>query len=195
MLAIPGLFIATLVAAGFAKRTEPLPITPSTGIPKQLLGAALISLGVWIPILLAIQPEQRLRFRVEDALRSGRIDEAIAEMSNRARADFPPVWDPPPRLLYQEAVPTMSRIREGLLRQPSSEWVRELFLEKSRTNLVRNFGFRFTSQPVENLFEQLKRQKSPDLSVLRFHLEFDPEVSASDRIAMQKALDSDFKAK
>ncbi|MBL8877091.1 MAG: hypothetical protein JNM86_14955 [Phycisphaerae bacterium] len=195
MLAIPGLFIATLVAAGFAKRTAPLPITPSPAIPKPLLGFALISIGVWIPILIAVQPEQRLRFRTEEALRAGRVDEAIAEMSSRIRADYPPVWDPPPRLLYEETLPTMTSVREGLLKQRAADWVRELFLEKSRTKLARSFGFSFNSQPIENLVEQLKAQKVPDLSVLRFHLEFDPDVSASDRLAMQKALDSDFKAK
>jgi hypothetical protein len=76
------------------------------------------------------QPEQRLRWAVERELRSGNIETAIATMSAHQRGDFPPHWDPPPRVGYGEKHPPLLEVMETVLASNPKPWVRQLFVEK-----------------------------------------------------------------
>lgn len=94
------------------------------------LGVA--SLLVWIPVLPLTQPEQRLRNEVENDLRGGRIHRALATMSAHDRGDFPPHWEPPPRIGYGERQPPILNVVETLLAMDAEPWVVDLFLDKLR---------------------------------------------------------------
>lgn len=101
---------------------------PATGISAWLLGVA--ALLVWIPILPMTQPEQQLRRDVEQDLRGGRIDRALTTMSEHDRVDFPPHWDPPPRIGYGETSPSIIDVLEIAVKSDVAAWVLEVFQQK-----------------------------------------------------------------
>ncbi|MEQ8785445.1 MAG: hypothetical protein RIC55_04070 [Pirellulaceae bacterium] len=97
------------------------------------VAASLLVVGV--ALLPLAQPEQQRRWIVEDQLRHGRIDEALQFMSKLDRDDFPPYWDPPPRIGYGERKPDMWSILKLVQEEKIAPWVREVYIEKlvSRT--------------------------------------------------------------
>jgi hypothetical protein len=84
----------------------------------------------WLFPMLVTQREQHLRQQVESLLRSDQVCEGLKLMSAHERADFPPHWEPPPRLAYQEAEPDMADVMECLVAQPGHDWVLEIFTDK-----------------------------------------------------------------
>jgi len=120
--------IGALVAAILARpswQTVAPDDLPSAGRSLDVL--ALASVVVWAFVLPFTQPEQQLRYRVEQNLTQGRIAEALAEMSAHEPTDFPPHWDPPPRLAYGQKVPPLLDVLEEIERRPPADWVAELF--------------------------------------------------------------------
>jgi hypothetical protein len=95
---------------------------------------AVASLVVWVPVLPLTQPQQQLRRQVERDLRGGRIRQAVELMSAHQRGDFPPHWDPPPRLAYGQYRPQPLEVLE-VASTSGSDWVRELYLEKLQTDI------------------------------------------------------------
>ena len=91
---------------------------------------AVFSVGIWAVILPITQPEQLNRRRAEDDLRNGRIEEALAEMSAHSPADYPPQWEPPPRIGYGERSPLIFDVMEVVVEKPPAPWVREIYVEK-----------------------------------------------------------------
>jgi hypothetical protein len=61
----------------------------------------VVSLLIWPFVLPFTQPEQQRRWQVENAMRNGKIAEALAFMAQHEPRDFPPYWDPPPRIAYR----------------------------------------------------------------------------------------------
>lgn len=51
-------------------------------------------------------------------------------MSKYQRSDFPPHWDPPPRMGYGENTPPLLEVLEAVCSNRSRPWVRALFLDK-----------------------------------------------------------------
>jgi hypothetical protein len=106
-----------------------------SGVRRSLWGLALASVAVWGLVLPFTQPEQVLRRRAERALESGRIAEALREMGRRSLEEYPPGWDPPPRLGHHREEPPLVEVIEALVAEPSAEWVRRSYLEKLRLEL------------------------------------------------------------
>lgn len=92
-----------------------------------LVAAAFL---IWIPILPYTQAEQQLRYQVEQDLKAERIEAALQTMSAHKRSDFPPHWDPPPRIGYPDPHPHIVNVIEVALRLPASDWVQEVYREK-----------------------------------------------------------------
>src|SRR5262245_32656038 len=103
---------------------------PSSPVGLWLLGLA--SVAVWAFVLPVTQSEQMLGHRVEWDLKHGRIAEALAVMSAHEPTDFPPHWEPPPRIGYWETNPPVLDVMEIILVDPPAPWVRDLFFEKFR---------------------------------------------------------------
>jgi hypothetical protein len=61
---------------------------------------AAVFLAIWLPILPFTQREQLLRTQVENDMKGGRIADALAVMSTHRQDEFPPHWEPPPRLNF-----------------------------------------------------------------------------------------------
>jgi hypothetical protein len=135
--------IAAAVAAFAGRRRWRLPREtrqPAMPVSRPVWLLAAASIVVWTPILFITQPEQQLRYAVERDLRSGRIETAIALMSAHERSDFPPHWDPPPRVGYGEKKPPMLDVMEMVVAARPAPWVRELFVEKYRNFIGRGYG-------------------------------------------------------
>ena len=107
-------------------------------IARHLWACASAALAIWILILPLTQPAQQLRRQVERDLRAERIREALATMSAHNRDDFPPHWDPPPRMGYGETVPSVSTIVEHLNEVPVNAWVGAIYVEKFSETLGLN---------------------------------------------------------
>jgi hypothetical protein len=102
-------------------------------------GMWLLAVGsvlIWLPILPLVQAEQLLRWRVERDMRGGRIAEGLELMSRRQQSDFPPGWDPPPRIGYGEKSPHILEVMDVLLAQQPASWVRGVYAEKLRRYIV-----------------------------------------------------------
>jgi hypothetical protein len=54
------------------------------------------------------QKEQQLRYEAEHLLRAGDVAAAFRAMSSRQRSEYPPIWDPPPRMGYLESTRGMT---------------------------------------------------------------------------------------
>lgn len=120
------------VAASRWRPREPIAAlqSPARRVSRSAWGLALAALAVWPFVLPFTQSEQQLRRVVDDELREGRIREALAIMNLHRRDDFPPHWDPPPRVGYGEQEPSPLAVMELLVATQNRPWVRELFSEK-----------------------------------------------------------------
>ncbi|MEX2173386.1 MAG: hypothetical protein WD872_03430 [Pirellulaceae bacterium] len=126
-------FIGTLVVALRPEprwEYQPPNVPPAEPVARHLWAIAAVTLLVWIPILPFTQHEQQLRSRVERDLRGGRIRAGLATLSAHERGDFPPHWDPPPRVAYREKLPDIVAVQEELLTLPAQPWVRAIYDEK-----------------------------------------------------------------
>jgi hypothetical protein len=159
-------------------------------IAHSAWGFAVCALVVWVPILPITQPEQQLRWRVESDLRAGRIESALDTMSSHGRTDFPPHWEPPPRVGYGERMPSLvSILTVAYFREP--DWVRAAYFEK----LDHHEGgwawlwFSADEKDVDRLLDFLERlpSNSPVLRSVRLSLKSDLEHKSRVRTATRKA--------
>jgi hypothetical protein len=129
----PILAIIVAFARWTERRTAPEPaIAPRRGPaargPFVFAVACLLGLAALLPLT---QPAQRLRSDAEQLLRRGALRAAVAEMSRHARADYPPLWDPPPRLGWPEAQkPDVLAVLGVIADHGSAEWVRAVYVDK-----------------------------------------------------------------
>jgi len=130
-LSLP-LWIAGAVAVTCVSKPHwqaPRPAEPVASRGLTIL--AIASVMVWLLILPFTQPEQILRRRVEQALREGRIADALAEMSAHERSDFPPHWDPTPPATGKQMFPELpGGIWSEMEKAPLAPWVTDFFREK-----------------------------------------------------------------
>lgn len=143
VLSFPVWFFGTIAVAmnkSLSWRTATMVLRDQRRVAPSawLLGVA--ALLVWIPLLPLTQPEQQLRREVENDLRGGQIRRALATMSAHDRGEFPPHWDPPPRIGYGERQPPVLDVVETLFAMDAGPWVVDLFLEKLRNRAGDRYG-------------------------------------------------------
>jgi hypothetical protein len=122
-------------------------------LPQQrtsplLWSLAGVSVLIWLLPLPFTQAEQALRHQAETDLRNNRVREALELMSAHDRDDFPPHWDPPPRLGYREATPDMMDVMAHLDVLSAKDWVRQTYAKK--------FGNSLRGERFEGVWDQLK---------------------------------------
>ena len=120
-----------------------------------LLPAA--ALAVWPFVLPQTQPEQRLRRTVEQLLVTGRIADALQFMSQHERKDFPPHWDPPPRIGYTGSTPPLLDIIEEIVAHPPADWVRLVYVNKLRDRFGDSYGYEFSFYWASLTLDQRER--------------------------------------
>ncbi len=162
---------------------------------RGLLIVAGVSIVAFVPLLVWAQPEQALRHRVEGLLLSGRISEGLAAMSAHPYEEFPPDYNPPPRLGYRETRPPMGAVRAAMRENWPADWVAELYLYKTR----REIGKQYFADPTEEYFADFIHDIDSEWALERanelreafeFLLEFDPTLPETNREAMRRLLDA-----
>jgi hypothetical protein len=93
-------FVLALVATNGKLALKSSNVIFSNQERKGLWIVAIASLLLWLPILPFTQREQRLKTQVETAMEQGRVADALAVMSEHRQNEFPPQWEPPPRLNF-----------------------------------------------------------------------------------------------
>lgn len=126
------LFIATLVARARCKpeRTFSRVATTAPHKSRATVGFAVASILVWFAALPFTQPEQRLRWIVDDHLEHGQILEALGIMSGNPLDAFPPGFDPRPRLWAGQATPDIGDIMDAIVSTHQADWVRAIYVQK-----------------------------------------------------------------
>jgi hypothetical protein len=104
--------------------------SPSSPVTWSSWLVAAVSIAGWTAVLPVTQGEQRNRWRVTRDMRAGRIEDALRFMSSLDPDDFPPHWDPPPRLGYGEQRPPFLEVLDAVIRGDTAPWVNAVYLGK-----------------------------------------------------------------
>lgn len=134
ILTLPLWLITTTIAGAFFSggwAVAPSGAAEARWRPSHGVLAMLACVAVVMGVLLAtFQPAQSRRYEASRLLRED-FGAGLAFMSRHERTDFPPIWDPPPRLWFPKLKPSMPEVRQQLAKDQSTPWVRAMFLEKS----------------------------------------------------------------
>jgi hypothetical protein len=131
ILTAPVWGIGGLIAFFTGRPSWHVPVGAAEGGPSRGTWALAVgSILVWLPILPWTQSEQLLRWQVERDLHAGRIAEGLELMSRHDQSDFPPGWDPPPRVGYGERNPPLDEVMRVLRGGDYAPWVWAVYTEK-----------------------------------------------------------------
>jgi hypothetical protein len=164
------------------------PTAPSPP-PRAAIACAFLALAFWIAMAMIVQPEQRRRFAADAMLRSGRVADALVEMSTHQRSDYPPMWDPPPRPSWHINEPSIDRLREGLSSGKFAPWVEAIFWEKCWLDLRRGV-FRWTAVADWGRFVSNAPPEPEWWVALSLHAQHDPRLTLEERSALAALLDA-----
>ena len=124
------IWLVGTLGVGFGRRGWSWLATPMPGQVARLTWViAALTLVMWIPSMFYTQPEQVRRRSVERAFRSGRTADAVAILTKHERDDFPPYWDPPPRVTYGETKGILD-VTEAVVALPEGHWLRDVYARK-----------------------------------------------------------------
>ena len=187
ILLLPVWLIGVICVAVFGRNKDSRPWqTPASNsqvrwtVSKPAWAMAVLAVVIWLPVLPQIQIEQQNRRTATVDLRAGRIDQAIRFMSQRTPDDFPPHWNPPPRLGYGEEQPPYYAVLNAVLRDDVADWVRQLYVDKL---VFHSSSMRHPVHVSELNDEQLRRY----LDLLR-EIPEGPEVAASHEFQVHQYL-------
>jgi len=105
-----------------------LDVVRRVSTPLWVVAAIFLLMG--FAVLPFGQPAQQRRFIVEKQLYNGELDAAVEYAAEFSRNDFPPVWDPPPRLGYGKDRPSPIDVLEAIEKHNGPEWLREIYVGK-----------------------------------------------------------------
>lgn len=141
--------LGALIAMAISRRSaRVLPTSPLSH--RCWTQVMTISIAIWIVPLLLAQPEQARRHAVTKLFENGDVPSALAELSRHPRADYPPRWEPPPRLGYGESTPDLSEIRAALDENGAADWVAAAYIKKIDRHTLEK-AFPFTSDWLDAL--------------------------------------------
>lgn len=109
-------------------------------VSKPLWGLGAAMLLVWVFILPKTQPPQQLRRVTENDLQYGQMEETIRAMSKHSINDYPPNWDPPPWPGYGKNSPSLMKVLNIVMNEPTAEWVKEIYLAKFERQLRNEYS-------------------------------------------------------
>lgn len=99
-------------------------------LPRRLWGLPIAVAAMIAAFLPGTQAEQRLRYQVEQDFKRGEIEAGVRLMSEHARGDFPPNWDPPPRTYRIDRLLILAEMLPLIEDPKTATWVRDVYLEK-----------------------------------------------------------------
>jgi hypothetical protein len=104
-------------------------------VSPQLWGVAISCVLIWVCILPWTQPEQRHRHEVSALFANGKYSEMMAYLSSHRRSEFPPHWELPPRLGWDDNSllrPQFNQFYDLIaasLRPGITDWVRQSYVD------------------------------------------------------------------
>lgn len=195
ILSAPVWILGALISLVGFRPMWPVVTHPKPERARGLLIVAGVSIVAFVPLLVWAQPKQALRHRVESLLLSGRISEGLAEMSAHPYEDFPPDYNPPPRLGYRETRPPMDAVRAAMREQWPAEWVAEAYLYKTRREIGMRYYFDPSEDPIADHFLDTESEWSLERAKemrdeFEFLLDFDPSLTDANREAITRLLEA-----
>ncbi len=157
------------------------------------------ALAIIVPLFATAftQSEQIHKREAERLLRTGQVAEAFAMMSRFAEGEFPPHWDPPPRLGRNDRIPDLESVHHVMLQQWPADWVARIYLDKMHQAVLQNV-FPYSHQwgwpdiVKEELGESLRvyqvKQVAAHSEMIEFLRDRDPDLTAEDRRAIDLLL-------
>jgi hypothetical protein len=116
-------------------------------------------------------------------------------MSAHEPGDFPPHWDPPPRLAYRHARPDIGLVQDCVNQMELKPWVREIFTEKT-INSMREWTSwgRLSPEEVERRLTFLEQsaidpESLEDMALGLALLEDRPDLPETTREAVRRCLE------
>lgn len=162
---------------------------------RGLLALAVASVIAFVPLLVISQPEQINRREVESLLRRDRVAEAFSLMSARSPGDYPPHWNPPPKIGYLESDPDLQLVRETMSDQWPADWVAAIYLDKIdrdfrvkvmppwvRSSWAETVGYLMDTDSIYDVDPGV-------LMTAQFLLNHQPDMNDEDRAALQVLAD------
>jgi hypothetical protein len=147
-----------------------------SSVAKPLWVLSFAALLGWAVILPLTQPQQNNRHTVESLLRRGQISDSLTFMSKRKRADFPPHWDPPPRIGYGEDTPDIWEVMAATNDINVAPWVRSIYIEKILTQarspsylMHRTVDLREMAQEDLNSYIELLQEVGSGQKIAEYH--------------------------
>ena len=146
--------------------SEPVPLRNSR-VAGRCFGLVAVGFAIMLTACVLTQPEQSRRHRVESLLADGYPDQVVEIMSQVQLSDFPPHWDPPPRINWGGDRHQIFKVLGAALSRPDPPaWVVDLYADKLLQ--YRGFGeYRHR--------EFLHRRSTEELIVLADLIERNPE--------------------
>ena len=192
-ISAPVWIIGALVATGVLKPKWPdLSVTADTVRSRGMLILAAVSIVAFVPLMLMSQPEQINRREAESLLKQGKVADALAIMSDRSQDDYPPHWNPPPKLGYRESSPSLEAVRDAMSAQRPSDWVAAIYVAKIdrrlRRDIARFWAHASWTEIVETLTEYGGLDEiDPEHGVTaQFLLDFQSSLDEADREALKQ---------
>ncbi len=102
-------------------------------MPRFAVSVAVAAVLAWASLLPSMQVQPRNRTQFESLMTEGRMQDGIRMLIARERADFPPVWNPPPRFEAgeREKQSRLPAIAEAIRSEGAPPgWVDELYGRK-----------------------------------------------------------------
>jgi hypothetical protein len=116
-------------------------------------------------------------------------------MSRHTRADYPPIWDPPPRMGFGADAPSLGALRPAILRTDPAGWVRDVYVSKSFRKITLGLHTYECTQSVEQFVacieadEQLRsRILLAQRTAILDHAAIDPRFTNDLRDRLRRAL-------
>lgn len=159
------------VSASKKNRWRFAPIPEKLPLPRWFWAIPAAALAIWIPILPRTQPEQQLRYAVERDLRRGDLQEALATLAAHQSDEFPPHWDPPPRIGYRERKPDALEVALLAKQLAAPQWVQEMYLDKLVALYAEHHGGEFEKlqpQQRKQLHDYVEAIETTDGALLEF---------------------------
>jgi len=127
----------------------------SPEFPTSVWSVATLAVLLGLAPLPWTQAEQQRRGVAERAFRAGRYDHMLATMSAYRRDEFPPHWDPPPRIASRERRRIVDVVKA--FSPDTAPWVRTLYCNKLSDGLGRR------SYPMETLWTETNAKELLEL--------------------------------
>lgn len=192
VLTAPIWIIGSLIAIGWLKPDWRVPRREASS-PRPLLILATVSVLAFVPVMVFTQPEQANRRRAESMLLSGDVAAAFDFMSERSASDFPPQWNPPPKLGYREREPELTEVRRVMEADWPAEWVAAIYLEKTGRFLKQDLlyvGGSLSWAQVADRYEQWRDEQLTEAqrAFAQFLRDRDGSLTQADRDALDRLI-------